>query len=594
MPDGAAPPSVRPPPAPAEWGARALVLGVWALMAIAFFSLVAICGANFPLWDEWQLVGALIGKERLTFDWFWGQHGEHRLVLPKLVAIGLATVSDNDFRAGMVASVVCLVTLTGIMIATARRLRGWSSYTDIFFPVVLLHFAHKWNVLQGWHIHYVMVVLLAGVILSVIARSGRSLGLRRVLGISTCLFLLSLEGAPGVILVPPLALWLACAGAAAMREREGRCRVTGLLTVGLAIGNLLMVVLYLRGLRQTGYPTPDTRAWLEGALMFLSTALGAGTVAFWPVAAAVVLTFVVAAAVLVAAAWTRWPQERIRALGLLTFLGTCVLLAAGVSWGRSGLRADLCLESRYLLLAAPGLLTAYLAAILYFGASWGRLLQFLMCLAGVLVLPLNLQDGLACAVRHRAACRAFRDDLLAGLPPRFLLRRHGWLLPQWRDTDFSPEAARWVESCMLLLRQARIGLYAQLQAMPLSRDVTLRAEPAELSGAVWRDGALCACGPDARAIFRLERRRKVLGIIVNCSFNYGNEEVTPTTLTVAWRPEKPPYAARTVRTDLSTAKIDWSAHTWINDRIDEFELRPGPGPCVCRISSIVLVVPPND
>jgi hypothetical protein len=576
-----------------DWGAAPLVWSVWAAMTVALGGLVAICGANFPLWDEWQIVDVLIGKRPITLDWLWGQYLEHRLTLPRIAAVSLATLTDCDFRAGMFASVLCLSALSFVMIATARRLRGHSRYTDIVFPLLLLHFAHKWNVLQGWNIHYTLFVLLVGLVLAAIARCQALPSAGQIVIIGVCLFLLCLEGAPGIITVPALALWLACAGLATFRVSAGQSR--GLLAIALALVALGMLPLYFYGLQQTGYPSPTLQALVSGTVMFFSTALGSATAPHWLAAGLTVLGFILAGLGFLAAMWLRDRPARIRTLGLLAFLGSSCLLALAVSWGRSGLRDNLCLESRYSLLSVPALLAVYLIAELDGLHRFGRLVQFAMCVAGCVMLPFNTQDGLYWADKHRAACDSFRQDLLAGWPPRFLVHRHSWLVPQWRDTDLDDIACNFVEACMGLLHVAHVGLYSQLHELPPCREVNLPAKTSALHDAVWHDGAICTFSPDGSATFRLESPRMVYGMIVDCSLNYGNEEAAPARVRVAWQTaEATSPRERSVDFELDTRKGTRPIYVWINERIDHFELSPGPGPSVLHVSKIALIVPPLE
>ena len=78
-----------------------VVWTTWAFMLAAALWFVMTCGKNVPFMDDWEIVPALSGAQPITANWLWSQHNEHRIPLPRLLLLGLFSVSGNDFRAGM-------------------------------------------------------------------------------------------------------------------------------------------------------------------------------------------------------------------------------------------------------------------------------------------------------------------------------------------------------------------------------------------------------------------------------------------------------------------------------------------------------------
>src|SRR5438132_621057 len=115
-----------------------IVLVVWGMMVIAELVFVWEYGSNVPSWDGWDMVPTLTGAQPVTWSWLWSQHNEHRVPLPRLILLGLNKVTILDFRGGMYLEVCIMATLAAAMIVVARRLRGTTSYTDLFFPLILL------------------------------------------------------------------------------------------------------------------------------------------------------------------------------------------------------------------------------------------------------------------------------------------------------------------------------------------------------------------------------------------------------------------------------------------------------------------------
>ena len=61
------------PPCVPEPGVRPFVWGVWGLLTVTAFGFVARYGTNVPTWDDYHIVGPLIGARPVTLDWLWEQ-----------------------------------------------------------------------------------------------------------------------------------------------------------------------------------------------------------------------------------------------------------------------------------------------------------------------------------------------------------------------------------------------------------------------------------------------------------------------------------------------------------------------------------------
>ena len=92
-------------------------------MTILAFAFVAKYGPNLPLWDDFDMVDVMVGSQRVTLDWLWSLHNEHRVPLPKLVLLLLYRLTRNDFRAGMYFNVAVLAALAAASIVIAGRRR---------------------------------------------------------------------------------------------------------------------------------------------------------------------------------------------------------------------------------------------------------------------------------------------------------------------------------------------------------------------------------------------------------------------------------------------------------------------------------------
>lgn len=250
--------------------------GVWFPAVLGAILFVAFYGRNVPFSDDFNILAFLVGDQEITPAWLWEQYVEHRIPLPKLVLIALFRLSGGDFRAVMVFNVFTMAALAFGMIWTAKRLRGWTSYADAFFPLTLLHGGHYYNFLWAFVAHFFLVTGLAGVVLLLILRKNAPLRLGPGVLFFVCLVLLSLCGSQGLLFVPPSALWLGYAGWLQWRSRELSDRYHGRVLITLALAALLLVPLYFIGYAKNSWapPSPGLRASLRTGIQFLSMGFG--------------------------------------------------------------------------------------------------------------------------------------------------------------------------------------------------------------------------------------------------------------------------------------------------------------------------------
>src|SRR5262249_20683835 len=143
---------------------------------------IAKYGRNVPLAEDWLLVAPLTGYEPNLTAWLWAQNNEHRVPMPRLMLLALLKVTGGDFRAGMVFNALALGALAAAMIQVARCVRsGRISYTDAFFPVVLLHMGNWPNLVWSWQLGFVVATILVCALLLIITGQGPTLAPRTAL-----------------------------------------------------------------------------------------------------------------------------------------------------------------------------------------------------------------------------------------------------------------------------------------------------------------------------------------------------------------------------------------------------------------------------
>jgi hypothetical protein len=438
-----------------------LVVGVvWAGMLAAALLFVWNYGSNAPYWpDEWRYATILTGEQPVTAAWLWEQHFEHRLVVPKLIWVSLLDVTDNDFRAGMYGNVLLLGSMALGLILVARRLRGRTSYTDAFFPLILLNWGHWDNILWAWQIQFISSTVLTGAFLLIIVLSGARLLWPGICLAGTCLVLLPVCGANGLAFVPALSLWLVYAG---VLSWLCRCGVAGkrdaLLAWAFAVAAVLILYLSFVGYEKPAHHPQGNgiRDTLVMATRFLAASLGPESgLSWWPYSGYGVVGLLLAGAAILALIWLRRPDQRLRAAGLLCFLGGMACLALGIGWGRQEI------YSRYVTLAAPALCCAYFVAGLYGGRALGLLVQGSLFVLLVVALPFNFQDGVIWGGKRHEALEAFLQDVRAGKPLYAVAERHGNDV-YWHGRSGWQEFA----SCLAVLQEAGMRPYGSLQRDP--------------------------------------------------------------------------------------------------------------------------------
>jgi hypothetical protein len=137
-----------------------------AAVAIApLFILYAIYtyGVPVPYWDQWELVPLLqkMHDRDLRIADLWAQHNEHRIILPQMVMLALASVSGWN---------ICYEFATNYILAVAIFLFLWSMLRNTFqnkppawlviaFSLVVFSPIQFENWLWGWQIQFFMTLL---------------------------------------------------------------------------------------------------------------------------------------------------------------------------------------------------------------------------------------------------------------------------------------------------------------------------------------------------------------------------------------------------------------------------------------------------
>jgi hypothetical protein len=575
------------------------VASVWLLTLLSAVAFIMAYGHNIPLWDDFILVPFLSGDEVVTPAWLWAQHNEHRIPLPKLILLALLSLSGGDFRAGMFFNVFAMGTLALGMIWVVRGVRGWTSCSDAFFPLILLQGGQYANFTWCFTVQLtVTMTLTGGLLLIVVARSARDTGLPTIILAGICLVALPLCGGGGLPYVPPLALWLGFLGMLKWWSGTPRGRSYALVSIILATTAILLVLVYFFGYEKVPYHLSSPGLWaaFRTGINFLSMSFGYIAIAHWRVTGAVVAGLGLLSVVTLLLAWQQQPSERLRCLGLACFIAGLAGLAAGVGWGRSGVGNGDGLELRYVTLAVPALCSVYFVLDRYGPPAfpWTRTgLLMLAALTFLLNIPGALKSGRVLSQKMEALER----DLSGGLPLYMLAHRYTPFLAPCHACSSSKRVnfvylADGLRGC----QRAGIGAFKNLTEDPPFRHVPLALRPTAIAQMTWLNGAGWGAGPDSYLLFSLPKPTPyIAGISVR--YIHSNPSATCPGFRVFWkRKDQSDFAEEQSYTDwyLATGSEEHTVTVYICAKIDQLRIHPDIlQPFSFRISGIELLTLPT-
>ena len=335
---------------------------VWAAMTIAAFAYVYQYGTNVPTWDDWDMIPVLTGNQKVTWEWLWSQHNEHRVPLSRLVMLVVMGSPGVDLRRGMYLNAASLSIIAAWLMLAARHLRGGrGDWVDAFFPLLVLNLAQGLNLIWAWQVEFVLSTLLAAAILVVVAWRPYLCNKIAFL-LLVLLALLAMCGAHGLALLPAMGCYFIAVAGVRWCRRAGDGHSRSLATPAVcALLTFAIVGAYLIGYEPVPWhpKSPSLRASLTTSLQFLAIGFGPWVRNLWPVIGIAIAGLAGATGALLGAAFYWRPGERERAAGFLCFLGGMCSLALAIGLGRNGW------EPRYITLSLVAPAAVYLVWTLY-------------------------------------------------------------------------------------------------------------------------------------------------------------------------------------------------------------------------------------
>src|SRR5436190_13554888 len=145
----------------------ALLYGLALAPILAAFAFVAAYGVNIPYLDDWDTV-RLIGQESRGFSLseIFAQYNEHRIIVPRLVQLGLAGIDNYDTRPEMYVVVLAsLGTLIVLALAARRTLGGVWPFALSLLAYLVFSLRQRENFLWGFQVGFAFVELFGALAL---------------------------------------------------------------------------------------------------------------------------------------------------------------------------------------------------------------------------------------------------------------------------------------------------------------------------------------------------------------------------------------------------------------------------------------------
>ena len=590
-----------------------VVVFVWASMLVVALGLVYRYGTRtLPQYDEvWALYDSGPG---IHIDWLWKTWAEHRIPLAKLIWKGVLQLTNYDFRAGNFLTVLGLSSTAGLMLWTAKKIRGRTILADAFFPLAILNVGQAQVFLWWWQVNHVLAPILATVLLSVVVVRSEQLRLADVRWIGVGLIVLVLCGPGGLPYVAVFATWLAVWTAANWRSFSPQKRQQSVWVFMPTLIALALMGLYF--VNYTPYfpindpssipswpPPAGMRDTAIATLQVLGMSLGIATKPHAELCGFAI--FAVGLATIAMLIWRalKYSDDQLRTLGLMLFLATAAVLVFVIARSRAGMGLDYIYQGHYFVTVMPALCCMYLVWEIQ-GGVVGRLVQFGLVAAIAVLFPLNLVAAIQIGQDVRQRTAAFEHDVRNGIPASVLAERHF-------ASDLVPRA----EKLAVILKDYKahsIGIFKEIRDDPAASTEEVDVAVAILDQVVWRDGiaSLTAqSGPAGSLTWKLTHPRYVYAIRIYYAYRRATN-LWPT-LRTYWRNsateefnDAAAFFTTVAGPDQATwALIDGKIHTdakvrtmrkltvWVDTTIDEFRLYPDSAPCEVRFSSIELLEP---
>jgi hypothetical protein len=444
--------------------ATIVVACVWSAAVAIAFAFVHRYGNAEPFEDDFTLTPYITGARPVTWKWLWSVYNDHRLPLPRAVAVLSMRAAHGDHRFGLYLNVALLASIALALVLALRRARGSTSIVDAIFPLQWLHLGHGFNLLMAFQLQLILPPILGAAALCVVATVGNKPSWRVASMIAVCVIAPMLCGAGGPAQAPALIAWSCYAGWSAWKNGAARSRRDAYAMWAAAVAGAGVLVLYMTGFDHVVGDTGPRELGdiLRTAGQFASQAIGPGARRLWPLSIAFVgaSTAATVARLIVVCATRR--DERVRASGVAACIASIATLALGLGWGRAGLGPVAGFSEQYVTLTAGLSGCVVVTWSLYGPRIVGRVVNTSLLVVLAAMYVDSARAGIAYGEQRAGLHERFVRDVNAGATSTELAARHG---PEMFNDE------HYLGGLLAQLRAARMPPFAECDIGPdIDRD----------------------------------------------------------------------------------------------------------------------------
>ena len=566
------------------------VLGVWLSLTVVALGFVTLYGNRTPRWEDWFLVPAITGAQRINFAWLWENVQGHRIPVLKLVLLACYSLFGFDSKPILYLNVFLFSALAFTLLWAIRKVRGGSSYADAVLPIILLNLGQTEAFCWAQTFLYVATTCLETLVLVLIVINRGMLNRSSLFWAGTSLVLLPLLFGGGLVFAVLMVPWLLYQGWIIPRMEETGRRHARMITLALATSTVIVIGLYFINYRPytvtagERYVEPGLVVYAVTALKYLASGFGgAAPIPWWKFPAFLVaMTDLTTLLCLIIAVARRPLLADSTAVGLTCYMLSCLVIAGVVGKGRYEW-GNVILDSRYSAMAVTGLIAPYFVWELYgtrILVPLGRMFLFVIA-AGFL--HANLQLGVQQAIARRDAERAFLRDLHAQQSIPRLVAHHAWVTYYYHDQ---------LERYLRQLRDAGMVPYDRLPSDSTFAIRTLGVELLKAHEIEWDGNTGVVLEPDAYLQVNLDKPRFVAGL--KFKFLLLDPSGTVPALKLRWYSQKEGHFRQYNAPYDPTAGEESEIVVYIDDMISQVLILPNNRPSRFRISKVHLLLPPGS
>jgi hypothetical protein len=150
---------------------RVILLIVHLIPLVGLLWFVATFGVDIPYWDQWELVNLFktVAEHRATFQNFFSQHNEHRLLFPKLIFTILAFSSHwsikLEFYSNIFLAILLVLAIQKIAFDQTFEHDRTFHLTSIFTSLLVFSLVQVENWLWGFQLSWFLINLCLAIAL---------------------------------------------------------------------------------------------------------------------------------------------------------------------------------------------------------------------------------------------------------------------------------------------------------------------------------------------------------------------------------------------------------------------------------------------